>query len=147
MGIGPFPVPGNFEGTLVFDGTTGGNGGVVNASYASSCGEASMTGPGFWLYVDGSNSIISVDTCHSKADTQIGVFSTRSRTTEGESANCNLSCIEGNDNRCGKQSKVEWLASTGVRYYVFVHVTDPEDRDYVHVKFRPKEYLDDDDNA
>jgi len=79
---------------------------------APACGPG-LTAPGVWytLVGDGSNTFIS--TCTGTTwDTKINVYS----------GDCNnLVCVGGNDDFCGLQSQVSFVAQIGVNYYILVN--------------------------
>ncbi len=82
------------------------------ADIAPTCG-TSVTAPGVWytLVGDGSNTFIS--TCTGTTwDSKINVYS----------GDCNnLVCVGGNDDFCGLQSQVSFIAQLGVNYYILVN--------------------------
>jgi hypothetical protein len=78
------------------------------------CGTASIsTAPSVWYAVIGNGKAITASTCGlaSGFDTQISVFT----------GSCSgLQCVGGNDDACGKQSRVAWSSESGVIYFVLV---------------------------
>jgi len=70
------------------------------------------TQPGVWYVHTGTGTMVSADLCGTAWDTKMGVF-------EGPCAS--LVCLDGNDDYCSLQSRVDWFAETGVDYYILVH--------------------------
>lgn len=68
---------------------------------------------GVWYTFVGSGSPVALSTCGGTTnyDTQIGVYS-------GTCAQ--LVCVAGNNNFCGRQSRVTFNAAAGTRYYIWV---------------------------
>ena len=75
------------------------------------CGTTN-TQPGVWYVFTGIGDMVSADLCGTTWDTELGVF-------EGPCGA--LTCIDGNDDYCGLQSRVDWFAENGVDYYILVH--------------------------
>ncbi len=76
------------------------------------CQTYANTAPDFWYTFTGTGQMISADLCGSAYDTRISVF-------EGSCAS--LVCVDGNDDYCGLQSRVDWWAESGVQYFIMVH--------------------------
>ncbi|MBC7776878.1 MAG: HYR domain-containing protein [Phycisphaerae bacterium] len=75
------------------------------------CGTTFGTASGVWYSFAGDNSTVTLSLCGSSYDTKIGVFS-------GSCAA--LVCVTGNDDFCGLQSQVAFVANIGTTYYVLV---------------------------
>ena len=79
---------------------------------AGTCGYAN-TYPGVWYKFTGIGDMVSVDLCTGTSwDSKISVF-------EGTCGS--LVCVDGNDDYCNFQSRMDWFAETGVDYYILVH--------------------------
>jgi hypothetical protein len=79
---------------------------------AGTCG-TSNTQPGVWYKITGTGNTFSADLCTGTSwDSKITVF-------EGTCAN--LICVDGNDDFCSLQSRVDWFAENGIDYYILVH--------------------------
>jgi hypothetical protein len=74
----------------------------------------SNTAPGVWYFVVGTGGSLTVETCGgiTNYDTKLSVFS----------GSCGaLTCVAGNDDACGLQSRVITTTSPGQLYYILVH--------------------------
>jgi hypothetical protein len=87
-------------------------GAAVNA--APSCGKGSdQTTPGSWYTITGDGGVIAVSTCAgTDFDSQISVFTGSCR---------ELMCVDGNNDACGSQSRVDFQSNQGQIYFVVVH--------------------------
>jgi hypothetical protein len=88
-------------------------GGTVNV--APSCGSASnATGRGAWYTIIGDGGAITASTCGTRTDfdSQISVFT-------GDSCD-ELTCVDGNYDACGSQSRVDFLSNQYQTYHVLV---------------------------
>jgi hypothetical protein len=82
------------------------------------CGEASgQTTSGSWYTITGDGGVITASTCSTGTDfdSQISVFT-------GDSCS-QLTCVDGNDDACGRQSLVTFRSNQDQSYYVVVHGT------------------------
>lgn len=90
---------------------------TVNASddQAPSCMNVVQTGPGIWYAVEGTGGRIIASTCAGTDpdfDTRISVFT----------GGCgNLTCVVGDDNGCGIQSRAVWRSQRNTTYFILVH--------------------------
>jgi len=78
-----------------------------------SCAAYFSEAPGIWYQVVGTGEELRASTCDPSTDfdTQITVYS----------GTCDsLTCVSTDDNSCGVQSSVAWLADAGVTYYILV---------------------------
>lgn len=76
------------------------------------CGTPLNTAPGVWYTFVGTGQLTTLNTCTGTSyDSKIGVFS-------GTCAS--LVCVAGNDDFCGVQSQVSFMATLGTTYYVLV---------------------------
>ena len=89
-------------------GTTVGTG----ADVAPLCTTGDGTGGGVWFRFIGTGVNTTASLCGSAYDTKIRIYT-------GTCAA--LACVVGNDDFCGLQSQVTWMATSGVTYYILVH--------------------------
>jgi hypothetical protein len=82
----------------------------------TTCMDVVQTGYGVWYTVVGSGDRIIASTCTKTSqdfDTKISVFT---------GTNCgSLTCVVGDDNGCGLQSRAVWRGQPNVTYYILVH--------------------------
>jgi hypothetical protein len=85
----------------------------ATADSPGSCNVTYYSYPGVWYHFVGIGNMVSVDLCTSTTwDSEISVYS----------GSCgSLVCIDGNDDYCSLQSRVDWFAESGVDYYILVH--------------------------
>ncbi|MEZ5083888.1 MAG: hypothetical protein R2750_10630 [Bacteroidales bacterium] len=90
------------------------SGTTVGASNSAipDCQTYPNTAPDLWYKFTGTGQMVSADLCGSGYDTRISVF-------EGSCAA--LVCVDGNDDYCGLQSRIDWYAESGVDYFIMVH--------------------------
>lgn len=79
------------------------------------------TGAGVWYVYEGDDQIITLSLCGSSFDTQIGVY---------EGGCNNLNCVASNDDHCGTQSLISFMAETGKQYYIYVSGKSGETGDF-----------------
>jgi hypothetical protein len=82
---------------------------------AKSCGSASIpTAPGVWYTIIGDGGTIGASTCTgTDFDSQISVFT---------GGSCDqLTCVDGNNDACGSQSRVDFQSNRDQTYRVLVH--------------------------
>ena len=89
---------------------TGSNTDATEDILGTICSEE-VTGPGVWYQLDGDGSLHNINTCGSDIDTKILVF-------EGSCGA--LTCVGGNDDSCGFQSKFSWISDAGTDYFIYV---------------------------
>jgi hypothetical protein len=93
----------------IYAGTTTG----ATPDSPGACNVPNYTYPGVWYHFVGIGDMVSVDLCTSTSwDSQISVY-------QGTCGS--LSCVDGNDDYCSLQSRVDWFATSGVDYYILVH--------------------------
>ena len=99
--------------SVVSGDTVNGTTRIATSSGAPSfdCG-TSITAPGIWYQFSGNGNLISLDLCSgTNFDTKLFVFS----------GSCgSLQCVDGNDDNCGVQSRVEFVSQTETTYYIYV---------------------------
>jgi hypothetical protein len=82
----------------------------------ATCMDVVQTGNGVWYTLVGTGDRVVASTCNETSqdfDTKISVFT---------GPNCgNLTCVVGDDNGCGKQSRAIWRTEPNVLYYILVH--------------------------
>jgi hypothetical protein len=82
--------------------------------FARCGGATAAVGNGVWYVVDGDGYTFEASTCDgADFDTQISIF-------RGYSCDV-LECVDGNDQGCGSQSRVQWNTIPGAVYYILVH--------------------------
>jgi hypothetical protein len=109
--VGPISPSGFLSNSLSLFGSTSA-GATVDA--APSCGLASNpTAPGVWYTVMGNGETITASTCTgTDYNSQISVFT----------GSCGqLTCVDGNDDACGSQSRVDFRSIQGQGYRLLVH--------------------------
>jgi hypothetical protein len=85
-----------------------------DALFARCGGATAAVGHGVWYVVRGDGHTFEATTCDgADFDTQISIF----RGNECDE----LECVDGNDEACGHQSRVEWNTVPGAVYYILVH--------------------------
>jgi len=89
-----------------------GNTAAFTADLAPFCGTGDGTGGGVWYRFLGTGSSVTASLCGSGYDTRLRVYT-------GTCAV--LACTVGNDDFCGLQSQVTWVAALGTTYYLLVH--------------------------
>lgn len=90
---------------------TGSTIGADNSDNPGTCGTDLSSAPGVWYVYAGTGQVVTASLCGSSYDTKIGVVS----------GSCgSFTCVAGNDDLCGLQSQVSFLANTGVNYYIYV---------------------------
>ncbi len=73
---------------------------------------APLTAPGIWYKYIGTGEMVSADVCGASFDTKIYIYT----------GTCgSLTCMDGNDDYCNLQSRVDWFAEAGEEYYILVH--------------------------
>ena len=77
--------------------------------------------PGVWYVFEGTDEIITATLCGSDYDTKIKIL-------EGSCGA--LDCVTGNDDSCGVQSEVVFIASAGTTYYIYVYGYGSSTGDY-----------------
>lgn len=118
--LGPVPL----DGSLI-RGTTAGAEIPQEAPFCVS----GVTAPGVWYLVQGTGRTLQASLCDGDGSSNsiFGGFDTRLSVYGGECPSPDgggedfLTCVEGNDDFCGTQSLVTWLAEEGVEYYLLVH--------------------------
>ncbi len=92
-------------------------GGTVNGNTSGAASDSSSPfcnttpGNGIWYSLIGNGAQVTLSLCNSSYDTKINVYT----------GSCGaLSCIAGNDDRCGLQSEAVFVANAGVTYYILV---------------------------
>ena len=76
------------------------------------CG-VTQTAPEVWYHFVGTGQMVSADLCtNTTYDTKLTIW-------EGTCAA--LICVDGNDDYCSLQSRVDWYAASGTDYYIMVH--------------------------
>ena len=103
---------------------TGSTVGASNDDSLPFCGTDLTAGPGVWYVLSGTGDAfdITADTFGSTFDTKLGVF---------EGSCDNLVCVSGDDDDSGTlQSKVEFVSTEGVDYYIYVTGFQQEAGDY-----------------
>jgi hypothetical protein len=90
------------------------NGATVDTQ-APSCGSASSpTVPGVWYTIIGDGGAITASTCTgTDFDSQLSIFT-------GSSCG-QLTCVDGNNDACSSQSRVEFQSNQDQIYYLLVH--------------------------
>jgi hypothetical protein len=91
-----------------YPGTTTG----ATADSPGACNVPNYTYPGVWFHFVGLGDMVSVDLCGTSWDSQISVY-------QGTCGS--LTCVDGNDDYCSLQSRVDWFAENGVDYNILVH--------------------------
>jgi len=93
---------------------TGNTTGALSDSSLGACGGQSGLAPGngIWYTIPGDGSLITLDLCASTFDTKVHVYS--------GTCNNSLLCVANNDDACGSQSKVSFLSSPGLNYFILV---------------------------
>ena len=89
--------------------------GTTNTATLDNVGTCGVTNtyPGVWYMFTGLGDMVSVDLCTGTTwDSKISVF-------EGPCES--LVCVDGNDDYCALQSRVDWFAESGIDYYILVH--------------------------
>ncbi|MBW8051217.1 MAG: hypothetical protein FVQ77_12925, partial [Cytophagales bacterium] len=73
----------------------------------------SSTSPGVWYTVTGTGGAMIAETCTGTTfDSKISVYT----------GSCGaFTCVTGNDDACGLQSRVKWSSTFGTTYYILVH--------------------------
>lgn len=101
-------------GTLISCGTTvaGTTLAPFTADVAPFCGTGDGTGGGVWFRFVGTGVNTTASLCGSGYDTKIRVYT---------GACGALVCTVGNDDFCGLQSQVTWMAAVGTTYRILVH--------------------------
>lgn len=84
---------------------------LAAADAVPTCVTTLSSAPGVWYKFTGDGSTTTLDLCGSSYDTKIGVFS-------GSCAA--LTCVTGNDDFCGLQSRVTFVTTPGTTYNVLV---------------------------
>ena len=92
-------------------GTVTGNTTTATIDAVPTCVTTLNTAPGVWYTFVGTGQSTTLSLCGSGYDTKIGVFT-------GTCAA--LVCVTGNDDFCGLQSQVTFIATLGTTYYVLV---------------------------
>lgn len=93
-------------------GTYTGNTALYTADVAPVCTTTDGTGGGVWYRFGGTGLNTTASLCGSAYDTKIRVYT----------GSCAApTCVVGNDDFCGLQSQVTWLATTATVYYILVH--------------------------
>ena len=108
-GLGPITTG---VGKRLFGSTS--DGATVDAQ-APPCGsDSSPTAPGVWYTIIGDGGEIAVSTCTgTEFDSQISIFT---------GGSCDqLTCVDGNNDACGSQSRVDFQSNEGQTYHVLVH--------------------------
>jgi len=79
---------------------------------AGTCG-ISNTEPGVWYKFTGTGSMVSAGLCTgTNWDSKISVFG----------GTCSsLVCVDGNDDYCNYQSRIDWYAENAIDYYILIH--------------------------
>lgn len=78
---------------------------------------AALTAPNVWYSVVGTGTTVTASLCNAATtfDTRLAVYC----------GSCDgLTCVAGNDQFCGDQSRVTWCAAPGVTYFIAVHGFD-----------------------
>ncbi|MFM9950263.1 MAG: T9SS type A sorting domain-containing protein [Saprospiraceae bacterium] len=93
---------------------TGNTTGALSDSSLGACdGQSGLApGNGIWYTLPGDGSLITLDLCASTFDTKVHVYS--------GTCNNSLLCVANNDDACGSQSKVSFLSSPGLNYFILV---------------------------
>ena len=92
-----------------YPGTTTG----ASADSPGACNVLYYTYPGVWYHFAGIGDMVSADLCTSTTwDSEISIYS-------GTCAS--LTCVDGNDDYCSLQSRMDWFAESGVDYYILIH--------------------------
>jgi hypothetical protein len=97
------------SGSTVVSGNTTGN----PLASVPSCGTSLSTAPAVWYALQNFTGPVTISTCGTASwDTKLGVFS-------GVSC-AGLTCVTGNDDACGLQSQVFFIADPSLTYFVLV---------------------------
>jgi len=92
-----------------FSGTTN----TATPDTPGACNVPNYTYPGVWYHFAGIGDMVSVDLCTGTTwDAMISVY-------QGTCAS--LVCVDGNDDYCSLQSRVDWFAESGTDYYLLIH--------------------------
>ena len=91
-----------------------------NGAPTGFCGTGSGA-PGVWYTFEGTDEIITASLCGSSYDTKIQIY-------EGDCSA--LNCVIGNDDSCGLNSEVVFIADVGTTYYVYVYGFGSSTGDY-----------------
>ncbi len=91
-----------------------------NGAPTAFCGTGSGA-PGVWYTFEGTDEIITASLCGSSYDTKIQIY-------EGDCSA--LNCVIGNDDSCGVNSEVVFIADVGTTYYVYVYGFGSSTGDY-----------------
>jgi hypothetical protein len=95
-------------GNIVTGTTTG-----ATPDAPGACNVPNYTYPGVWYHFVGIGDMVSVDLCTSTSwDSQISVY-------QGTCGS--LTCVDGNDDYCALQSRVDWYATLSVDYFILIH--------------------------
>jgi len=114
--------------TLVIDGNwVYGSTECATLDNVNACGGVSVITPGIWFTVIGNGAWLKVTTCRGtdnpdNFDSEVTVWS---------GACNNLVCVGGNQvdetDKCDNEAGFTWLSTNGVRYYILVSGTHPDD--------------------
>jgi len=86
----------------------------ANSDTAPYCGTL-VSAPGKWYQFEGTGDEVQIKTCLSAYDTRLNVYQ----------GNCEeLICVEGNDDSCGLQSRLNFNSLDGTLYYILVNGTN-----------------------
>jgi len=77
------------------------------------CG-VTQTAPEVWYHFVGTGQMVSADLCN-------GATTWDTKMTIWEDTCAALNCVDGNDDYCSLQSRVDWFAAFGTDYYIMVH--------------------------
>ena len=73
----------------------------------------SVTAPGVWYFYQGTGDLVTASLCGGATyDSKISIY---------DGACGALACVIDNDDACGTQSEVDFIANPGVTYYILVH--------------------------
>ena len=76
------------------------------------CDTSYTNAPGVWYTVEGTGGTLTASTCGSTYDTKVHVYT----------GSCgSFSCVGGNDDSCGLQSRVTFDSTLGETYHILVH--------------------------
>ena len=84
---------------------------------AVDCEGVQATGPGVWYNITGGDEVLRASTCVDNTTT--GLLDTKISVYTGTCGS--LECVAANDDFCGQQSSVSWLARKGQTYFIYVH--------------------------